>query len=174
MLLRFDRFSDLDPRKLMDIYAESNLDNTAYFYPEITDKAEAVRRMEERFLEYLDQNFFHTPGPSLWVLEVDGRWVSALRLNELKPGFYYLEALETSPDCRRRGYSSRLLTELIETLKQRGPFELHDCVGKKNKASLRTHLKCGFQIVAEDGCDYLSQETSVFVHGLAYSYEEKQ
>ena len=171
MLLRFDRFSDLDPRKLMDIYAEGNLENTDYFYPEIKDKAEAVRKVEADFLKYLERDFFHTPGPSLWVLEAEGRWVSALRLNELKPGFYYLEALETRPDCRRRGYSSRLLTEVIETLKKQGPFQICDCVGKRNNASLRTHRKCGFQIVSEDGYDYLSQETSVFVHGLAYTYE---
>ena len=174
MLLRITQFSDLDARKLMDIYAESNLENTDYFYREISDKAEAVKRVEERFLEYLEKDFFHTPGPSYWVLEVDGRWVSALRLNELKPGFYYLEALETRPDCRRKGYCARLLTEVIEALKNQGPFRICDCVGKRNQASLRTHLKCGFQIVAEDGYDYLSQETSVFVHGLAYSYEGKQ
>ncbi len=171
MLHRFDRFSDLDPRKLMDIYAEGNLENTDYFFPELTDKAEAVKKVEENFLKYLERDFFHTPNPSYWVLEEDGRWVSALRLNELKPGFYYLEALETRPDCRRKGCSFRLLTEVIEALKKQGHFEIHDCVGKKNKASLRTHQKCGFQIVAEDGYDYLSQEASVFVHGLAYTYE---
>lgn len=171
MLLRFDHFSDLDPRKLMDVYAEGNLENTDYFYPDITDKAEAVKKVEADFLEYLARDFFQTPNPSYWVLEENGCWVSALRMNELKPGFYYMEALETRPDCRRRGYSARILTEVIETLKKQGPFQIWDCVGKRNKASLRTHLKCGFQIVAEDGYDYLSQETSVFVHGLAYFCE---
>ena len=171
MLLRFDRFSDLDPRKLMDVYAESNLENTDYFYPELENKAEAVKKVEAGFLDYLERDFFHTPNPSYWVLEEDGRWVSALRLNELKPGFYYLEALETRPDCRRKGCAARLLTGVIETLKKQGPFELHDCVGKKNKASLRAHLKCGFQIVAEDGCDYLSGEADSRHYGLAYLCE---
>lgn len=171
MLLRFDRFSDLDPRKLMDVYAESNLENTEYFCPDVQDKAEAVKIVETGFLEYLERDFFGTPGPSYWVLEEDDRWVSALRLNELKPGFYYLEALETRPDCRRRGCSTRLLTGVIEALKQKGPFQICDCVGKRNKASLGTHLKCGFRIAAEDGYDYLNQESSGSVYGMAYTYE---
>lgn len=169
MLLRFDRYADLAPRKLMDIYAESNLENTDYFYPEIIDKAKAVKQVEARFLEYLERDFFHTPGPSYWILEENGIWVSALRLNELKPGFYYLEALETRPDSRRNGYGSRLLTELIAALRQKGPFELHDCVGKRNEASLRTHLRCGFRIVSEDGFDYLSGEADSRHYGLEYT-----
>ena len=166
MLLRFDHFSDLDPRKLMDVYAESNLDNTDYFFPELEDKGEAVKKVEAGFLEYLELDFFQSTGPSYWVLEEDGLWVGALRLNELKPGFYYLEALETRPDSRRKGCAVRLLTGVIEALRQQGPFELHDCVGKKNEASLRTHLKCGFRIAAEDGLDYLSGRADSRHYGL--------
>lgn len=171
MLLRITQFSDLDPGKLMEIYAESNLENTDYFFPELEDKAEAVKKVEAGFLEYLEQDFFQSAGPSYWILEEDGRWVSALRLNELKPGFYYLEALETRPDSRRKGCAARLLTGVIEALKNQGPFQICDCVGKKNEASLRTHLKCGFQIVAEDGYDYLSGEADSRHYGLEYTGE---
>ena len=168
MLLRFEHFSDIDPRKLMDIYAESNYENTDFFFPELEDKIEAVKRVEAGFLQYLEQDFFRSPGPSYWVLAEGETWVSALRLNELKPGFYYLEALETRPDSRRKGYAARLLSEALAALRQTGPFELHDCVGKKNEASLRTHLKCGFRIVREEGVDYLTGEADSRHYGLVY------
>ena len=170
MLHRIDRFSDLYAGKLMEIYAESNLENTDYFYPELTDKAEAVKKVEEGFLNYLEQDFFQGPGPSYWVLEVDGRWVSALRLNEIKPRFFYLEALETRPDARRMGFGARLLRELIAALQMQGGFTICDCVGKRNEASLRTHLKCGFEIVSQEGWDYLSGEASERTYGMRYRF----
>ena len=32
MLLRINRYEELDVRKLMDVYAESNFENTDYFF----------------------------------------------------------------------------------------------------------------------------------------------
>ena len=170
MLHRFDRFSQLDAGKLMGVYAESNLENTDYFFPDIQDKDEAVRKVEEGLLSYLELDFFQSINPSYWILEESGQWVSALRLNELKPGFYYLEALETRPDARRKGCGARLLTEVLEALKAKGPFILCDCVGKRNEASLRTHMKCGFEIVSEEGYDYLNDEADSRVYGLRYQF----
>ena len=45
------------------------------------------------------------------------------------------------------------------------------CVGKKNAASLKTHEKCGFRIVSEQGCDYLHREADDRDFGLEYRYE---
>ena len=172
MLRRFDCFSELDAGKLMAVYEESNFENTDYFFPDIQDKTEAVRKVEEGFLSYLEQDFFQSTNPSYWILEDSGQWISALRLNELEPGFYYLEALETRPDSRRKGYGARLLTEVLEALKEKGPFTLCDCVGKRNEASLRTHRKCGFAIVSDEGYDYLNREADSRVYGLQYQYSE--
>ena len=162
------RFEDLDCRKLMEIYAESNAENAEDFFPEIEDRAEALRRTEEAFLGFLREEFFTGPDPSCWVLEEDGIWVSALRLNRLKPGFYYLEALETRPDCRKRGCASRLLRGMLGTLAKEGSFRLCDCVGKRNLPSLRTHEACGFRIVSEEGMDYLCGEPNPRCYGMEY------
>lgn len=43
----------LDERKLMDVYAESNLENTDFFCPEEPDKEAAVRMVESGFLDFL-------------------------------------------------------------------------------------------------------------------------
>ena len=68
----------LDERKLMDVYAESNLENTDFFCPEEPDKEAAVRMVESGFLDFLKNEFFKEPEAICWVLDEDGVWVSAL------------------------------------------------------------------------------------------------
>lgn len=174
MLLTLTRFSDLDGRKLMDLYAEGNLENTDYFYPSMTDKAEALRLVEEGFLSYLRDEFFGPAGSTYRIWEENGVWVSALRLTRVEDGLYYLEALETHPAFRRQGYASRLLQGVLDALKAEGPFRLCDCVSKRNEASLRTHLKCGFRIAAEEGIDYLRGEKDERDYGMEYRYEGEE
>ena len=57
-------------------------------------------------------------------------------------------------------------------MKKEGPFRLCDCVSKKNLPSLKTHEKCGFRIVSEEGYDYLLEETDDRDFGLEYRYPE--
>lgn len=163
-------YADLDGPRLMAVYAESNRKNTDYFLPDMTDKALAVRKVEEGFLAFLRDEFFKGPGPAYYVLEEVGEWVSALRLNEVQPGLYYLEALETRPGYRRQGCAARLLREVIENLKAKGPFRLCDCVDKENQPSIRTHLACGFHIASDTGHDYLNNTDDPCDYSFEYRY----
>lgn len=170
MLLRITNASELDERKLMDVYFESNFENTDYFYPEETDKDVAVRKVEAGFLDFMKNEFFTLPKATCWVWDDGGVWLSALRTCEIQERLYYLEALETHPAHRKKGYGSLLLRAVLQELKQEGPFRLCDCVSKKNTASLRTHEVCGFQIVSEAGYDYLHEESDDHDFGLEYRY----
>ena len=170
MMITITEFEDVDARKLMDIYAESNYENTDYFFPDEPDKDVAVRMVEEGFLDYLKNGFFTQPGASYRVLEENGIWVSALRLNRIQSDLYYLEALETRPDRRGKGYATLLLSGVLESLKRDGPFRLCDCVSKKNAASLKVHEKCGVRIVSDEGYDYLNEEADDHDFGLEYRY----
>ena len=170
MLLQLNAYSEVDPGKLMELYAEGNLENAEDLYPDM-GKDESVKKVEADFLTYLQQDFFRSTMPTYWILEENGQWVSALRLNRLRPELYYLQALETRPDSRRKGYAARLINEVIDRLKEEGPFRICDCVNKRNVPSLRTHLKCGFEIVSEEGYDYLSGETSQRHYGMCYRFE---
>ena len=51
MLLRLRNYKDVDERKLMDIYSESNYENTDYFYPVEIDKTAAVKNVEAGFMD---------------------------------------------------------------------------------------------------------------------------
>lgn len=170
MLRKIESFAQMDGRKLMDLYREGNIENTAYFYPDL-DEDLALVRVERRFLRYLETDFFAKPGNVYWVWEENGVWVSALRLSALAPGDYYLEALETHPDFRRRGCGEKLLEAVLAALKAQGPFRLRDCVGKKNEPSLGIHRKCGFTIAAQDGVNCLSGEVNPRCYGMEYVWE---
>ncbi|MBR4435881.1 MAG: GNAT family N-acetyltransferase [Clostridia bacterium] len=171
MLKRITQFKDIDQRKLMDIYLKGNLEEAEYQYPEIEDKQEAARLIEESFLEWLEGEFFKRPEDTYWILEENGVWISALRTSRIEDGLYYLEALETHGDYRKRGYASTLVNAVIDALKEGGAFRLCDCVHKANEASLNTHKKCGFEIVADNGYCYLYGSTNERTYGLEYRYD---
>ena len=77
MLHIITTYAELDGPRLMAVYAESNLENTDYFFPDMADKAMAVQKVEEGFLQFLRDEFFTGPGPGYYVLEEAGAWVSA-------------------------------------------------------------------------------------------------
>ena len=154
----------------MDVYAESVLENTEYFFPDEKDKRVAVQKAETGFLEYLRTGFFTLPGSQYWICEIGGVYVSALRTYRLEPGLYYMEALETHPKYRRTGYGSGLLAGVEDALRKNGPFRLCSCVSKKNTDSLKTHEKSGFRIVSDVGFDYLSGEADSRDYGMEYSF----
>ena len=170
MLIKFTEYQELDTGKLMEVYSESNYENTDYFFPDEENKEVAVQKVEAGFLDFLRNDFFHKSDAAYWILEINGIYVSALRTCMIQQGLYYLEALETHPDHRRKGYGSMLLSGVADSLKENGPFRLCCCVGKKNTASLKTHEKCGFQIVSEEGYDYLNEEADDHDFGLEYCY----
>lgn len=172
MLIEIRAYREVDKRRLMDVYSESNYQNTDYFFPDETDKELAVKKVEEGFLDFLKNDFFNQTGARYWILEIDDVWVSALRMCKIQEELYYLEALETRPDCRWKGYGSILLSSVADSLKRNGSFRICSCVNKKNIASLQTHQKCGFQIVSEEGYDYLHEEADDHDYGLEYSYQE--
>ena len=119
----------------------------------------------------MEKDFLAKPGNTYWILEEEGAWVSALRLSRIEDGFYYMEALETHPRYRRKGYGIKLLQGVIEALKEGGSFKICDCVWKRNTPSLAVHEKCGFGIVSERGMDYIHGEADENNYGLQYIYE---
>lgn len=171
MLIEISGWDSVNERKLMDIYHEGNIENTDFFYPDIADKNDALHRVEHDFLKYIRNQFLDGRNRYM-VLEHNGLWVSALRLYWIKDRFYYIEALETHPDYRKMGYASRLLSCVLNMLKKQGSFTVCDCVGKKNTASISTHLKCGFVISNDVGYDYLQEQADDRSYGMQFVYKE--
>lgn len=168
MLLEFNSMTAQEMcRMVQEIYAEGNRENAQGRNPNLEDLTEAICEEEGFFVEFLEE-FMANECNSYYVLEVDGQWVSALRLTKLDD-FYYLEALETAEVHRRKGYGSKLICEVISALKQRGPVTIRSSVNKQNARSLATHKRCGFVIDEENGMDYLSGERNENNYGMLYT-----
>ena len=142
MLILAQKLSQLQFSKLMAVYAQGNLENAREFWPELSE-SEQMLRAEQAFYQYLQEDFFKTTG-AVYALWVEGDiYVSALRLEPYRDGLL-LEALETAPDKRGRGYAKKLVAAAIS-----GAEKVYSHVGKRNFASLRVHEACGFKRISE-------------------------
>ena len=144
MLYIAKKLRDLDFRQLMDVYREGNLENAAEIFPNAPEN-QWLLLAEQSFYQYLREIFFSTEGAfyAIWVER--GRYVSALRLEPYRDGLL-LEALETAPEERRKGYAQELIHAVISYV---GDVKVYSHVGKKNIASLAVHKKCGFHRILE-------------------------
>ncbi len=152
MLLLFYRLKDLHFGKLMALYAQSNKENAGELYGKL-ESGEAILRVEGSFYQYLREDFFSVPGAVYAVWEENGQYISALRLEPYQDGLL-LEALETHPSFRQKGYAARLIRSVIDHLRQQGQTVIYSHVAKRNKASLCTHKSCGFFQVS-DWAEYI-------------------
>ncbi len=144
MLYIANQLKELDFRQLMDVYEEGNLENAAQFYPH-APKEQWLLLAEQSFHQFLRECFFQTSGAFYAVWVENGTYVSALRLEPYRDGLL-LEALETKPDSRRKGYAAALVNAVLARL---GETKVYSHVGKRNTASLKTHEKCGFRRIQE-------------------------
>lgn len=170
VLIKITESDELDCVKLMPIYEESNIQNAEYFYPQLKNKTEAQKKAETDYCNYIKNDFLNGQN-SFYVWEDNGVWISALRLYRVEDNFYFIEALETMPGFRNKGYAEQLLNSVIRELKANGKFKIYDCVGKNNRASLSVHQKCGFKRVSEYAYDYLQNEIDEHSYGLEYSFQ---
>ena len=164
--MKLTELTDVDIPKLMGIYAEGNRENAEYFYPDIP-LAEGIAKEEQKFVTMLREGFFTRPENAVYVWQEKGQWVAALRLTRLDE-FYYLEALETRPDQRRKGYGAALLKAVCSELSAHGAVTVRGCVRKRNEASVRTHLAAGFVIDQDPGVEYPGGETDEKSYGMLY------
>lgn len=144
MLLVFEKLRDMCFSGLMAVYEESNRENGEEFWPDM-EQNQRVIRAEQEFYQYLRQVFFSTELARYYVWEEQGVYLSALRLEPYRDGML-LEALETHPAYRRMGYAARMIRAVQEACPN---LKIYSHVGKRNKASLITHERCGFRRISD-------------------------
>lgn len=147
MLTTYSSMHGLPFEELMAIYQEGNRENGAILAPFDTE-ARQIQLAERDFYEYLQGTFFKIPGVLYAIWWEGKKAVSALRLEPYRDGLL-LEALETEPSQRGKGYGASLICAVQELLASRGFIRLYSHVNKQNQPSLRVHTHCGFQIAAD-------------------------
>ena len=133
-----DKFHKLNFRQLMTVYEEGNLENAREFFAHLP-REQWLLQAEQAFYQYLTEGFFTTPGAVYAIWVENGEYVSALRLEPYQDGLL-LEALETAPNHRRKGYGEMLIRAVLEAF----PEKIYSHVSKRNRPSLAIHQKCGF------------------------------
>lgn len=119
----------------MELYRES--------MAQLARRFESPQAMEQAYGEFLKEFVTHDHQMVL-VEEVDGAWVSGLRCVESAPGVWYLEALETAPQARGKGWAKQLLAHTQALLCQQGAQELFSLIDPANTSSIAAHVACGF------------------------------
>lgn len=158
------KLNELSFRMLMEVYAEGNQENGQELWPHETPSYQ-LAMAEQDFYDYLKRTFFCVSGAYYAVLEENGRYVSALRMEPYRDGLL-LSALETAPDVRRKGYGKTLIQAVLE---QMTPGKVYSHVSKRNVASLRLHEVCGFYKVLDYG---VYADGSVLTSSVTLMYEK--
>lgn len=130
--------------RLFGVYAESMGDLSAGFSSE--------REMRSSYREFLE-GFVSDRGHLVLVEEDDGVWRSALRAVSCGAGRWFVEAVETDPCARRRGYGRLLLLHSTDHLRSLGARDVTCVIYRGNEASRRLHESCGFKATDEDPVD---------------------
>lgn len=147
MLIIAGAMAELSFGSLMEIYVEGNRENGAEFYPQ-EPEARQIALAEQDFYDYLRNDFFSREGSRYMVLVEEGRYVSALRLESYQDGLL-MEALETAPWARNRGYASNLIHSAQELLTKEGSGPVYSHVSNRNAPSLAVHARCGFRQILD-------------------------
>lgn len=144
MLLIARKMNEFSFSQLMKVYLDANREHGKALAPEENEDRQ-LHLSEEDFYAYLHDSFFTHPGAVYCIWEEGGSYVSALRLEPYQEGVL-LEALETAPAQRRKGYAVALIQAVLGWLERQGSVRVYSHVDKKNEPSRRTHQRCGFRI----------------------------
>ena len=121
--------------RLLSVYSESMNEMKIHF----ANDAE----MCGAYASFL-RDFVKNPKQLILVEVSDDEWVSALRAIETTEGHWFLEAVETKPNKRKKGFGKDLLLHTIDYLKNRGMTEITCTISHNNHKSQALHGKCGF------------------------------
>lgn len=142
MLRVISTLGELPFAQLMRVYEKTNRDRgSLQWRQEPRDRQIALA--EEDFYTYLRTCFFRTPGAVYYLWLEEGRAVSALRREPYRDGVL-LAALETAPMDTGRGYATRLLAQTLDILRDEGVPKVYVHIHRRNAASQKVHLHCGF------------------------------
>lgn len=142
MLKIIHSLRDLDFDQLMQVYEEGNRENGRDNYPMLST-AEQLLAAQQDFYAFL-QAFFKEKHAFYAVWEVEDEYKAALRLEPFLDGLL-LEALETKPSERRKGYAQELINGVASYLQILQHQKIYSHIHKKNTPSIAVHIACGFK-----------------------------
>ena len=142
MLQIFTSIHGVSYRELMDVYEESILHSGKILLPRGDANAQRLEG-EQSLYDYMANVFFSADEAILALWEENGSYCSALRAEPYEDGFL-INALETRPDQRHKGYAKALLTQVVSHLKEQSEKPVYSHIHKDNIPSRVLHECVGF------------------------------
>lgn len=102
---------------------------------------------EQDFYWFL-MDFMKSPDTFYAVWNIDGRYVSALRIEPYKDGVL-LAGLHTKDGYRKKGYAETLIKNTFFYISEQGIKKIYSHIRNDNISSVRVHQKCGFEKVSD-------------------------
>lgn len=146
MLTVVTSLRQLNWAQLMSLYEEGNRENGEDFYPD-APAGQQLLMAEQDFYAYLRDGFFREPGAAYYIWSAQGQYVSALRMEPYQDGLL-LEALETHPAFRGRGYAKMLIRAVLENAEY---DKIYVHISRRNAPSIAVHTACGFRKILDYG-----------------------
>lgn len=135
MLERIENVNEQVIEKMFLLYEESMADMKGEF--------KDLDEMKASYAAFLKE-FIENPKQMVFVETAEKQWVCGLRAVESEQGKWFLEAVETMPGQRNRGYGKKLIRHVTEFLKGTGAKKIDCIIGKSNLSSIKMHSDCGF------------------------------
>lgn len=158
MLLQVTTVHNNSLEQLFSVYEESMKD--------LQSRYASLEDMKASYADFLNE-FLSIPNQYVLVEAAEGQWVSGLRAIETESGCWFLEAVETMPEERRKGHGRRLLLHTLDFLKSRGMQQAFCQISKNNIKSQKLHISCGFIPTEDPSIDpwgQLNDRTILFRH----------
>lgn len=158
MLLQVTTVDNNSLEQLFSVYEESMKD--------LQSRYASLEDMKASYADFLNE-FLSIPNQYVLVEAAEGQWVSGLRAIETESGCWFLEAVETMPEERRKGHGRRLLLHTLDFLKSRGMQQAFCQISKNNIESQQLHTSCGFIPTEDPSIDpwgQLDNHTILFRH----------
>ncbi len=142
-MLTIIRSTDPFPyHSIMQIYEESIIRDGQLRYARYSSERQKIEA-EQDLYQYLKDAFFRQADAFLALWTVEGQAASALRMEPYQDGFL-LNALETSPAHRNRGYASCLIKEMLAYFRTLSDLPVYSHIDQNNLPSMKVHQKAGF------------------------------
>jgi|GEM_PF-5410631 Sortase and related acyltransferases len=130
--------------ELLHVYTQSNEDIFRKDYAGQYGSEEASRAaLAQDYADFIAE-FIAQDDRYIFAVRDSGIYVAALRIIRMSPGGWYIEALETSPEHRRKGFARCLLTQTLRCMRALSARSVVSVIGRDNIASQALHVSCGF------------------------------
>lgn len=80
----------------------------------------------------------------IFAVKENETYAAVLRIIQMSEFGWYIEAMETAPQYRRKGFARYLLKQTLRCMRNLGAKTIISVIGNDNLASLALHISCGF------------------------------